>query len=131
MIYQLLPIPYIIDSGLLGVIQAGVLPFESKRVFFVKNILEGSNRGRHANMNNQEFIIALKGSCHVFIADEKEEKTIVLSTATTGLFIDKGTWVALSHFTDDCILLVFNSTEYDQKDYVYNWEEYIQIKKGV
>lgn len=129
MLYQLIDIPTIIDQGKLGVVQNGVLPFEVKRVFYVKNILEGSVRGRHANMHNKEFIIALQGQVQIFIADEKQEKTVVLSSSTTGLYIKEGTWVALSHFSKDCILLVFNSSEYDQEDYVYTWEEYIELKK--
>ena len=47
-----------------------------------------------------------------------------------GVYIPKMVWKDMYNFSSDSVLLVLASTHYDGKEYIRNYDEYIQIVKG-
>ena len=55
--------------------------------------------------------------------DGKDKKEIILSK-NQGLILGPSLWRTMSDFSDDCILLVLASEEYDEKDYIRNYKKF-------
>jgi dTDP-4-dehydrorhamnose 3,5-epimerase-like enzyme len=109
--------------------QNNQIPFEIRRTYWIYDVPGGENRGGHAFINTEEFIIALSGGFDVIVDDGKEKKTYTLNRSYFGLYIPKGLWRELGNFTTNSLALEFASTKYDRKDYIVDYNEYL-IKKG-
>ena len=60
---------------------------------------------------------------------EKLKKKIKISSSNQIVLINRMIWHDLVNFSQDCVLAVFASQYYDEKDYIRNYEEFIQIVK--
>ena len=47
----------------------------------------------------------------------------------TGVYIPKMIWKDMFDFSEDSVLLVLASTHYDSKEYIRNYDEYLEIMK--
>ena len=81
------------------------LPFEPKRVFFIKVNDQGKARGGHAN-SCDEFIVALSGSVLVEVDNGFERGRVRLNTCDRGLWVRAGILIHLREFQPGTILLV-------------------------
>lgn len=110
-------LPINIDTrGNLVPIYFSNLPFTPKRMFYVTNVPEQTKRGQHGHYKCCQYYICIKGIIQVEIHDGKEEYIIDI-TSGQGIFIDKMVWSSEKFVTDDTILLVLCSEEYDATDY--------------
>lgn len=100
------------------------VPFEIKRAYWIYDVPGGMNRGSHAYKENQEFIVALSGSFDVVLDDGAEKKTFPLNRSYFGLYVPKGMWRTMSNFSTNSLALVLASTEYDENDYITDYEEF-------
>ena len=123
---HIIDLPKIGDCrGNLSIIeQIKQIPFEIKRVHWIYDVPGGVDRGGHAYKETEEFIVALSGSFDVVVDDGFEKKTYPLNRSYFGLFIPKGMWRTMTNFSTNSLALVLSSTEYDEKDYVSDYEEY-------
>ncbi len=106
------------------------IPFEIKRTYWIYDVPGGENRGGHAFIQTEEFIIALSGGFDVTIDDGKEKKTFALNRSYYGLYIPDGLWRELHNFSTNSLALEFASTKYDRKDYVEDYNEYLKMKSN-
>ena len=100
------------------------VPFEIKRVHWVYDVPGGFDRGGHAYFETEEFIVALSGSFDVVVDDGTEKKTFQLNRSYFGLLVPKGMWRTMTNFSTNSLALVLSSTEYNEKDYISDYEEY-------
>ena len=106
------------------------IPFEVKRVYYLRD-LEGDNiRGNHANLHNQQVMVAVQGSFEVRIKDGFQEKIYMLHDPKEGLLVKEGIWREVFHFSHDAICLVFCSEKYKEEDYVKSWGEFVKSKEN-
>ncbi|MBL4711234.1 MAG: FdtA/QdtA family cupin domain-containing protein [Gammaproteobacteria bacterium] len=103
------------DRGSLCVIEKN-LPFDIRRVYYMFDVT--SKRGGHRHKKTIQALIALNGSCEVFIENENEKKTFVLASKTKCLILDPEDWHTMDNFSDGTILLVLSSEFYDKNDYI-------------
>jgi mannose-6-phosphate isomerase-like protein (cupin superfamily) len=116
--------------GNLSVIEDGkLLPFEIARTYWVYDVPGGESRGGHAYYKSQEFIIALSGSFDIYIHDGKEERSYHLSQCNKGVYIPAGTWRHMKNFATNSMALVITSTQYSPKDYIRDFDRFIELKK--
>jgi len=121
--YGIIDIENIADErGELSFIQNSNLPFEIKRVFWIKP-KKDKERGNHANYKCKQCIICINGKYKMSLDDGKDKKEIILSK-NQGLILGPSLWRTMSDFSDDCILLVLASEEYDEKDYIRNYKKF-------
>ena len=82
------------DDGRLLVIEnyTEQIPFEIKRIFWVRDVKENAQRGQHATKRTNLVLVAISGSCDVVVTDGKEEKVFHLDNPTKGLYIEKMLW---------------------------------------
>lgn len=119
-------------DGILCIAESGKqIEFEIKRVFFIYNLNSlNSIRGKHAHKQLQQAVFCIQGNCTVVLNDGITEKNFILDTPETGLFIDKMIWSEFKNFDDNSILLVLASDNYDENDYIRNFEEFKRLKNS-
>src|SRR5574344_720744 len=128
---RIINLPKITDPrGNLSIIeQIKQIPFVIKRVHWVYDVPGGFDRGGHAYFETEEFIVALSGSFDVVVDDGVQKKTFQLNRSYFGLYVPKGMWRTMTNFSTNSLALVLSSTEYNEKDYISDYEEYKAWRK--
>lgn len=98
------------------------MPFEIKRTYWLYDVPGGVNRGGHAEINNEELIIALSGAFDITIDDGNNQKTFTLNRSYYGLYIPKGLWREIKNFSTNAVALEFGSIAYDINDYIRDYD---------
>ncbi len=124
-------IPKIEDRrGNLAVIEKDVIPFVSKRVYYLFDVPSGASRGGHAHKKLYQFLIALSGSFDVILDDGKTKTILTLNRPDEGLLIPNGYWRELENFSSAGICLVLASEEFDEDDYIREYDDFLAFKNG-
>ena len=122
---KIITLPKIEDPrGNLSVIQGNTIPFIINRVYFLYDVPSGAERGGHAHKNQQEFIIAVSGSFEVVLHDGIEEKVYHLFKPNEGLYVPVNTWRELRNFSSGSVCLVVSSDEFDESDYIRDFNDF-------
>lgn len=127
---RIIELPRFLDSrgNLSFVEQLNHIPFEIKRTYWIYDVPGGEDRGGHAYKENQEFIIALSGSFDVIVDDGKAKKVFTLNRSYYGLYIPNGIWREMTNFSTNSLAVILSSTLYDEKDYIFDYEQYKSIE---
>jgi dTDP-4-dehydrorhamnose 3,5-epimerase-like enzyme len=129
---QLNEVPKIHDTrGNLSVIEGSTIPFEIKRVYYLYDVPSGSERGGHAHIEQQEFLIALSGSFDVILDDGNSKKTVTLNMPNFGLLIPTGIWRELQNFSSGSVCLVLASAVFDEADYIRDFDHFKLFKNRI
>lgn len=128
---RIINLPKIADPrGNLSIIeQIKQIPFEIKRAHWIYDVPGGIDRGSHAFKETDEFIVALSGSFDVVVDDGENKETFQLNRSYFGLYVPKGLWRTMTNFSTNSLALVLSSTEYNEKDYISDYEEYVSWRK--
>ena len=116
--------------GNLSVIEKDVLPFVIKRVYYLYDVPSSSSRGGHAHKKLQQFLIALSGSFDVVLDNGTQRRNITLNRPDRGLLIPNGIWRELEHFSSGAVCLSLVSAEYDESDYIRDYDAYLERVKS-
>lgn len=124
---ELITLPKIEDyRGNIAVIEKDVIPFQIKRVYYLFDVPSTAKRGGHAHKEQSELLIPLSGSFDVQLKDGKEEKTVTLNKPDKGLLIKSNVWRELDNFSSGAVCLVISSGEFDEADYIREFDEFIR-----
>lgn len=104
------------------------IPFEIKRTYWLYDVPGGESRGGHAYCENEEFIIALSGAFDVIVDDGTQKKTFTLNRSYYGLYVPKGLWRVMENFSTNAFALEFGSTQYNEIDYVRDYQQFLKMK---
>ena len=114
------------DRGLLCVAEIGAaLPFIVRRAYWIYGTQPGVSRGFHAHKRLNQWCVCLAGAVRLKLFDGETEDNVQLDSISTGLLIGPGLWHEMHDFTPNCILLVFADMEYDETDYIRNYDEFL------
>ncbi|MBS9525589.1 WxcM-like domain-containing protein [Litoribacter alkaliphilus] len=117
------------DSGQLVVANRDEeIPFPINRVYYLIDQKGGQTRGNHANIKNQQVMIAVKGSFKVTVDDGEVKETFTVNSPSKGLLIPEKTWRTVHSLTQDAVCLVICSEKYDAEDYIKDYQEFLAIK---
>lgn len=127
---QLIELPKIFDSrGNLTFIESNAhIPFEIKRTYWIYDVPGGEIRGGHAFKKSHELIIALSGSFDVLLNNGKQESRYTLNRSYYGLYVPNMIWKSMENFSTNSLALVVSNISFDQKDYIRNFDDFIQMK---
>ena len=125
---KILELPKILDKrGNLSIIEEFKnIPFKIERTYWIYDVPGGEVRGGHAYKENQEFIVALSGSFDVIIDDGQEKKVFHLNRSYYGLYVPQMMWRRMENFSTNSLALVLSSTNYEQTDYIRDFEQFKQ-----
>ena len=121
---RIINIPKIEDSrGNLSFVENGSqLPFDIARSYWIYDVPGGSRRGGHAFRRNDEVIIALSGALDVVVDNGQEHQVFSLTRSFYGLYVPHGIWREMRNFTTNSVALILSSIEYDESDYIFDYE---------
>lgn len=95
-----------------------VLPFDIKRVFYIYGV-DDSIRGGHRHHKTVQAAICIKGECKIVNNDGQEIRHYHLNTPSVCLILEPKDWHQMYEFSDDAILMVLASENFDEKDYIF------------
>lgn len=104
------------------------LDIDVNRIFYVTQVPKGETRGHHAHRNNIQMLICIHGEILVTLDDSKEKQEVLLKQDQS-VIVDKMVWATEKYITGNDTLLVLCSDEYDEKDYIRNYEQFIKEAK--
>jgi len=126
---RLIDLPKIVDfRGNLSFIESERhIPFSIQRSYWIYDVPGGEKRGGHAYIKNAEFIVALSGSFDVILRDGFRSETYHLNRSYYGLYVPEMFWREMSNFSTNSLALVLSSTEYQEDDYIREYDKFILL----
>jgi hypothetical protein len=106
------------------------IPFSIKRTYWIYDVPGGETRGGHAYTDLKEFIVALSGSFDVVLNDGTQEHRFHLNRSYYGLYIPKMYWRSLENFSTNSLALVIANNDYNEKDYIRDFDYFKSLKNG-
>lgn len=95
-----------------------VIPFDIKRIFYIYGV-DDSVRGGHRHHTTQQAAICLKGECKIHCDNNITQQEFHLDMPSKCLILEPEDWHQMYDFSDDAILMVLASTEFNPEDYIY------------
>lgn len=102
------------------------IPFKVKRIFYTYNVPFESNRGAHAYHNTEQVLICISGSLKINCFDGNKEIIYELNSPNEAIYIAPKVWRLTFEHSSDAVLLVLSSLEYDENDYIRDYNEFEQ-----
>lgn len=96
----------------------GDIPFEVKRLYYIKNVPEAMERGGHAHRDLFQLFFAINGEYELELYDGKERKIMLMNDIRKPLLVGPGIWRELRSFSPSAICLVLASETYMEDDYI-------------
>lgn len=117
------------DSGNLTVVENDrTIPFAVRRVYYLYDVPGGGSRGSHAHKELSQLIVAVSGSFSITLDDGRVRRTFLLNRPYQGLLVAPGIWRTLEDFSSGAICMVLASREYEESDYIRDYDEFIEYK---
>jgi len=105
------------------------VPFNTKRIFLIYG-KKGFTRGDHAHYKCKQFLVPIFGRMEIKYENKfKKFSKIIDYKNKKGLLLEPKTWCKIKFKTNNCILMVFCDREYEFKDYIENYQNYLKIVK--
>jgi len=109
------------------------IPFNIKRVYWITNLANHKAvRGKHAHKKLVQYIFCVSGKFTLELDDGLNKQKIVLGNSYFGIKLGPMLWHTMTNFSKDCVILVLANDYYKEKDYIRNYDEflnYIRRKK--
>ena len=117
------------DAGNITVLENNVnVPFDVKRIYYLYDVPMGADRGGHGHYELQQYIVAASGSFTFVLDDGVTRKDFFLNDPSKALHILPGIWREIKSFSSGSICLVLASAEYQESDYIREYDEYLKYK---
>lgn len=113
-------------SANLGVLNMNAVPFQVRRIYWISNFKEETVRGRHAHKKLTQMMLLLSGTMELLLYEGQECKTFFMAAGDEPILINAGKWRVMKNASADAVVLVLASQEYDESDYIRNWEAYLE-----
>ena len=118
-----------ISGKLLPITFNNKFPIKVKRMFFIYG-KKKYKRGDHAHKKCSQVFIPIKGKIKINIKYRKTEKSVLLSAnRSRSLFVPPKIWSSVEFLNNNSLVLVLTDYEYDFKDYIETYKEFIAFQK--
>lgn len=110
-----------------GELHIAHLPFHAKRFYVMSGMGYDVIRCLHSHKKLVQFMYCAQGSFLLMVKNPYQEEVIELSTVrNVGVLIPNGLWRKCWNFSEDCIVVVMASEDYDPNDYIFDYDEYVE-----
>lgn len=114
------------DRGSLIVAESNKnVPFKVKRIYYILDAKPDIPRGFHAHKELIQLAFCIKGSCNMIMDNGIEKQQVRIDKSNIGLMIPPMVWHEMHDFSEDCVMLVLASAQYDEADYIRDYDEFI------
>lgn len=114
------------DRGSLMVLESNKnVPFKVKRIYYILDAKPDVPRGFHAHKELIQLAFCIKGSCNMIMDNGIEKQQVRIDKSNIGLMIPPLVWHEMHDFSEDCVMLVLASAQYDEADYIRNYDEFM------
>ncbi len=104
-------------------------PIKVKRMFFIYG-KKKYKRGDHAHKKCSQVFIPIKGKIKINIKYRKTKKSVLLSAnRSRSLFVPPKIWGSVEFLNNNALVLVLTDYEYDFKDYIETYKEFIAFQR--
>ena len=104
-------------------------PIKVKRMFFIYG-KKKYKRGDHAHKKCSQVFIPIKGKIKINMKYRKTEKSVLLNAnRSRSLFVPPKIWNSVEFLNSNSLVLVLTDYEYDFKDYIETYKEFIAFQK--
>lgn len=118
-------------SGQLFVLDGPELPFKVSRIYFISNVSSEFSRGRHAHKSLQQVMWSIGGDITVCLDDGYEQQEFRLRDSSNYIHVPAGLWREISNFDINATLMVAANQEYDETDYIRDYDELLTWKREI
>jgi dTDP-4-dehydrorhamnose 3,5-epimerase-like enzyme len=129
---RLIDLPRFSDlRGNLTFVEGGThIPFEMRRVYYLYDVPDGSERGVHAHKNLHQLVIAMSGSFDIWLNDGERERHYHMNRSHCGLYVCPMIWRRLENFSSGSVCMVLASEKYDADDYIHEYSDFLKLARG-
>jgi dTDP-4-dehydrorhamnose 3,5-epimerase-like enzyme len=103
------------------------LPFRTRRVYFIFDVVPGALRGQHAHHVCRQAVLPIAGSCTLVLDDGRSQVDVHLSRSEQALLVEPGIWHEMHSFSAGCVLAVFADQPFDAGDYIRDYDEFLAL----
>lgn len=124
-VIKIIKIPEIFDDCCLYFAQTkDHIPFSIKRVYYITRSNTKLSRGLHAHKKTNQVIFCIQGSIKLILDNGKIREEILLDKPNIGVLLENMIWHEMIDFKQNTILLVLASKEFNEKDYIRDYEQF-------
>lgn len=119
------------NKGNITVLENGLnIPFDIRRIYYLYDVPMNAERGGHSHYELQQYIVAASGSFTFVLDDGTNKKEVFLNHPNKALHIRSGIWREMKDFSSGSICLVLASIEYNENDYIRDYEQFLNYRKN-
>jgi UDP-2-acetamido-3-amino-2,3-dideoxy-glucuronate N-acetyltransferase len=105
------------------------VPFEIKRYFLVFDVASEEIRGEHAHRTLHQFLVCVRGRCHLVADDGEHRQEFVLDSPTVAVHLRRWCGAAQYRYSSDAVLLALVSDVYDPADDIRDDAEFLRLRR--
>ncbi|AIL44037.1 MULTISPECIES: sugar 3,4-ketoisomerase [Elizabethkingia] len=112
--------------GYISIAEKDNLPFIPKRIYWTYYTPEEVERGGHSHYDLYQILVAVSGRIEITTELLNGDKqTFLLDKPNIGLFIPKMCWRTMK-YTHNAVQMCIASNEYDEKDYIRDYNIFLE-----
>jgi dTDP-4-dehydrorhamnose 3,5-epimerase-like enzyme len=104
--------------------------FNTKRFYTISNVKSGVVRGHHAHKRLHQIIFCAYGRIKVSLSDGCESVTHILDNPSQIIYVEPMIWHTMEWLVDDSVLVVLASENYDESDYIRDYNEFLRLSNN-
>ena len=117
------------DRGSVVIAEQGKhIDFAPERLFFVRPIRAGQERGGHAHIVCRQVLVCITGRCRVHVEDGLAKRSYTMKGPDSTLSVPPGLWSVQTYETHETSLLVLCDRPYDEKDYIRDYARFLEFR---
>jgi dTDP-4-dehydrorhamnose 3,5-epimerase-like enzyme len=117
------------SGKLLPITFSNKFPIKVKRIFFIYG-KKKYKRGDHAHKKCSQVFFAIKGKIKINMKYKNTNKSVFLDyNRSRALLVPPKIWSSIEFVKNQSVALVLTDYEYDFKDYIETYEEFIAFQK--
>ncbi len=118
-----------LSGKLLPITFSNKFPIKVKRIFFIYG-KKKYKRGDHAHKKCSQVFFAIKGKIKINMKYKNTNKSVFLDyNRSRALLVPPKIWSSIEFVKNQSVALVLTDYEYDFKDYIETYEEFIAFQK--
>jgi len=126
---RLIRLQTITDDCLISIAENSKLPFRIKRLYYIYDVRQQLARGHHAHKKTKQILFCLRGTVRIVLDDGTQRVEHVITSPSEGVFLGEMIWHEMHDMTNDTILLVLASEEYNERDYIRDYQSFKTLAK--